>query len=101
MPPKPSIKAKDNGVILHLRVQPKASRNQLTQEPSGKLRLAITAPPIDGKANKAVTVFIAKTLGVPRRSVQLLTGEKSRDKSFFIDDIDVETVCSLLEAASR
>ncbi|MFP6614967.1 MAG: DUF167 domain-containing protein [Candidatus Hydrogenedentota bacterium] len=101
MSPKPSIKAKDNGVILHLRVQPKASRNQLIHESSGKLRLAITAPPADGKANKAAIVYIAKTFGVPRRCVRILSGEKSREKSVFIDDIDVETVCSILDVADQ
>ena len=101
MSQKPSIKAKDNGVILNLRVQPKSSRNQLIVDPSGKLRLAITAPPLDGKANKAVTQFIAKTFGVPKRCVQLISGEKSRDKAVFIDDIDVETVSSVLNTSNQ
>jgi uncharacterized protein len=60
MSPKPSIKAKEAGVVLHVRVQPKSSRNQLIVEPSGQIRLAITAPPLDGKANKAVIQFLAK-----------------------------------------
>ena len=93
---KPSIRAKDSGVILHLRVQPKSSRNQLVLEPSGQIRLAITAPPTDGKANKAILQFVAKYFGVPRRSVELISGEKSREKSVFIDGITLETVSSLL-----
>lgn len=96
MPSKPSIKAKDNGVIVHLRVQPKASRTRLIVEPTGQLRLAITAPPVDGHANRAVVIALAKVFDVPKRSVSLVSGEKSRDKSVFIDGIDVETVSSLL-----
>ena len=98
MSPKPSIKAKGSGVVLHLRVQPKSSRNQFIVEPSGQIRLAITAPPLDGKANKTVVQFIAKEFGMPKRCVELLSGEKSRDKSVFIDDITLETVSSHLNS---
>ena len=96
MPSKPSIKAKGNGVIIHLRVQPQTSRTRLTVEPTGQLRLAITAPPVDGQANRAVVIALAKVFDVPKQSVSLVSGEKSRDKSVFIDGIDVETVSSLL-----
>lgn len=86
---KPPIKPKDNGVLLHLRVQPISSRNRLIVENDGRLRVALTAPPVDGKANKALIALLSKTLHVPKRCITLASGETSREKSIFIDEVDL------------
>ena len=101
MSAKPPIKPKDSGVHLHLRVQPNASRNRLIVEDDGRLRLSITTPPVDGKANKAVIATLAKILKVPKRTIQLNAGLTSRDKTLFIDEIDIETVSSLINNHSE
>ena len=79
-----AIEEKDGSLYLHLRVQPKASRNAIRLEADGQLRVALTAPPLDGAANKALIAFLAKTLGVPKGSISLVRGEKSREKSLRI-----------------
>jgi len=92
------IKPKDNGILIHLRVQPNSSRNRLIVEDDGRLRVALTDPPIDGKANKALMAFLSKTLHVPKRCITLVSGETSREKSIFIDDVDLETVSFIINA---
>jgi len=84
-----------NGVIhLHVRVQPKASRNEVRGEVEGRLRVALTAPPIEGAANKALIAFIAKDLGVPKRAVTLLSGEHSRNKALALEGVSLDEVCA-------
>ncbi len=75
-----AIEVRDGRVHLRVRVQPKASRNAFRIEPDGRLRVALTAPPVEGAANKALRAFVAKSLGLAKSSVTLTTGAKSRDK---------------------
>jgi hypothetical protein len=79
-------------VLLRVRVQPKASRNALVVEGDGRIRVALTAPPIDGAANEALKAFLAKALSVPRRAVVLVQGEKSRDKTVSIQGVTAEHI---------
>ena len=72
-------------MLLHVRVQPKASRNAIILEPDGRIRTALTAPPIEGAANKALVDFVAKTLGVSKSAVSVVKGEKSREKTVRVD----------------
>lgn len=65
---------------LKVRLQPRASRNEVVGWQEGALRVRLTAPPVEGAANKALTNFIAETLGVKRADVRLASGHKSRDK---------------------
>lgn len=71
-------------VLLSVRVQPKASRNAVVLEADGRVRVALTAPPVDGEANEALREFLAKSLGVPKRAVSLVRGERSREKTVAI-----------------
>ncbi|MCU7844133.1 MAG: DUF167 family protein [Candidatus Thiodiazotropha sp. (ex Monitilora ramsayi)] len=68
-------------LILHLRIQPKASKDALCG-PYGdnEYKITLTAPPVDGKANAHLVRFIAKRFGVPRSNVSLVSGEHSRSK---------------------
>jgi uncharacterized protein (TIGR00251 family) len=68
-------------LILHLRVQPKASKDALIG-PYGEneYKVSLTAPPVDGKANSQLIKFIAKGFGLPRADVSLVSGERSRSK---------------------
>ncbi len=67
-------------LILNLRVQPRASRDELAGPRGTSFRVRITAPPVDGKANDHLTRFIAKAFGVSRGDVTLEAGDASRDK---------------------
>jgi uncharacterized protein (TIGR00251 family) len=71
-------------VKLKIRVIPNAKKSEFTGCRDGEWVLRLNAPPVDGKANKAALEFIAKTFGVTRSSVSLLSGEKGRHKIFEI-----------------
>lgn len=86
------IEQRGTDVLLHVRVQPKASRNDVRVEPDGRIRIALTAPPVEGEANKALCEYLAKRLGLPKRAVTLESGEKSREKTVRIADTDTESL---------
>jgi len=67
-------------VRLALRVIPNASRNELSGWLGGALKVKIMAPAEGGRGNRALIAFLAKELGVPRRAVTLVSGEKARAK---------------------
>ena len=67
-------------VRLTLRVQPKAGRSRVVGRQGAALKVQVAAPPVDGAANAAVIDLVAAWLGVPRRRVALLQGERGRDK---------------------
>jgi uncharacterized protein len=71
----------DRGVKLTLFIQPKASKNEIIGPHNGALKVKITAPPIDGKANAALVEFLSETLGIPKRQIEILKGETGRNKS--------------------
>lgn len=73
-------------LILRLRCQANARCNEVSGLHGDRLKVRLTAPPIDGRANACLTDFIAAEFGVGRRQVRLLNGEHSRDKRVAIDD---------------
>ena len=72
-------------LILEVRVQPRASRDEIVGLHGDALKIRITAPPVDGKANAHLTRFLAKAFGVPRARVTLLGGETGRSKRLRIE----------------
>ena len=72
------------GVLLPVRALPGARKAGILGEQAGALKVAVTAPPEDGKANKALTEALRRALGVKRSQVELLAGQTSRDKRFLI-----------------
>lgn len=67
-------------LLLAVHVQPRASADSLEGTHGERLKIRLTAPPVDGKANSHLIRFLARQFGVPRRQVQLLSGESSRAK---------------------
>lgn len=88
---------KDGKVVLSLYVQPKASRASFCGVHDGALKLAVTAPPADGKANKAVVRFLASFFKVPKQKIDLIKGLQSRKKKCVIEGLDMEEVRRKLE----
>jgi len=86
------IEAREGHVILRVRVQPKASRNALCLESDGRIRVALTSPPVEGAANKALTKFMAKHLKVAHGTIRLISGAKSRNKTLDITGITAAEV---------
>ena len=71
---------------LDVRVQPGAKKDAwMGRMADGRRKLAIAAPPVDGRANEALVVFVAKSLGLPRRAVTLVGGAGTRDKRLEVD----------------
>ncbi|MBZ5570787.1 MAG: DUF167 domain-containing protein [Acidobacteriia bacterium] len=68
------------GVTFAVKVHPRAKKNAITGEIGDALKLALTAPPVDGRANEACIEFFANLLKVPRSSVTIASGETSRRK---------------------
>lgn len=68
------------GATFAVRLHPRARKNAITGELDGALKLALTAPPVEGKANQACVEFLAKALRVPRLSITIASGESSRRK---------------------
>ncbi len=71
-------------MVLHLRVQPRASKDEILGPHGDRLKVRITAPPVDGEANRHLVRFLAKAFGVPRARVVLLGGATSKDKRLLI-----------------
>jgi uncharacterized protein (TIGR00251 family) len=69
---------------IETRIIPRASRNEIVGIENGVARIRVTSPPVDGKANKAVTELLSKQLGVPKKDVRIVSGEKSRNKKIRI-----------------
>jgi len=78
------LSQRGEGVLLQLSVVPNAKRTQVDGLHDGALRIRLAAPPIDGRANEALVAWLAKSLGVARRDVEVLRGEASRRKQVAI-----------------
>ncbi|MGH7169863.1 MAG: DUF167 domain-containing protein [Gemmataceae bacterium] len=72
------------GCVLPVRAQPGARRAGVQGEQAGALKVAVTAPPEDGRANQALVEVLRKALAVKRSQVELIGGQTSRDKRFLI-----------------
>jgi uncharacterized protein (TIGR00251 family) len=74
------IHASEQGVSFAVRVHPRAKKNAITGELGEALKLSLTTPPVEGRANEACVEFFAKLLKVPRSSVTIASGLSSRNK---------------------
>ena len=85
------------GVILPVRAQPGARKAGIVGEHGDSLKVAVTAPPEDGKANKALVEVLCEKLGLKRWQMELLSGETSRDKRFLIRGLSKAELAQRLE----
>lgn len=74
-------------VTFDVLVQPRASRPKVGPIHDGRIKVAVTAPPVDGEANAAVIELLAKSLGVPRSAVEVVAGASSRRKTVRISGV--------------
>jgi len=74
------IKESAKGIVFAVKVQPRARKNAITGVVGDMLKLALAAPPVDGRANQAVIEFLAELFEIPRASVTIASGETSRNK---------------------
>ena len=86
----------DGNLLLSLYVQPRSSRNELAGLHGDALKLRLTTPPVDGRANKAVISFLAKLLKIPKSAIIIRRGLQSRSKKVLLSGLDEEKVRSLV-----
>lgn len=89
------LRPQPDGVLLMVKVQPRAAVNEIGEALGAELKIKVTAPPVDAAANEAVLRLLAETLNCPRGKVELVRGGTSRHKVIKIHGL------SALEAASR
>jgi uncharacterized protein len=85
-----AIKNTPTGATFAVKVHPRAKKNAITGEVGDALKLALTAPPVDGKANEACIEFLANLLKVPRSSVTIAAGLTSRNKVIRVSGLSAE-----------
>jgi uncharacterized protein len=93
---KSPIKQHGGAVHLRLRVQPRASRNAMLQE-SNRLRVRLTAPPVEGEANRSLCAYLAECFSIPPRRVRLVSGDQSREKVVALEGLTVTEVQAVLD----
>ena len=91
-----TISEKDGSAVFSIRVKPGGKRNEVIGVHDGALKLSVTAPPVEGKANRAVTKFIAGVLGVAPSRVNIISGESSRTKRVKIEGLTAQEVKKLI-----
>lgn len=85
-----------NGVVLAVKVVPRAARNELAGFQEGVLRIRLTAPPVEGAANQALVRFLADLLGVSRQEVEIVAGQAGRQKLVKVHGLSPEQVIDRL-----
>jgi len=86
------IREQDGAVTFEVRVAPRASRNRVIGIQDGALKVALTAPPVDGAANEALRKLLAKALGVAKSEVEILRGDRSRIKLLRVQGVRASDV---------
>ena len=90
------LTADGDGVILRLHIQPGAKKTEVACEHGEALKIRLSAPPVDGKANACLIEFLAKQLGVAKSAVELLSGDTSRAKRVRVDGVTANAVTAKL-----
>lgn len=94
---KPSVyQWKDQDLLLSVRIQPGASKDEIVGIQGSHLKIRVSAPPQDGKANKQLIKFLGNHFRVAKSRIQLLSGESGREKRILITSPDKDTAKQLL-----
>jgi len=87
-----AIRDTSSGATFAVKIHPRAKKDAITGEVGEALKLSLSAPPVDGKANEACIEFFAKLLNVPRSSVTIAAGQTSRNKVIRVAGLSAEEV---------
>lgn len=90
----PFLRAHADAVYLAVKVQPRASRNEIGEVLGNELKVKVTAPPVDSAANEALIEFLADELGCSKSALQIARGVTSRHKTIVIRGVAVEVIAS-------
>jgi hypothetical protein len=94
------VRESSGAVTLTIKVSPRSKQNAVTGIIGDALKVSLTAPPVDGKANDACVEFFAKLLKVPRSSVTIAAGQTSRNKVIRVVGLTAEEVKTRLNLGS-
>ncbi len=87
-----AVSDREGGVVLVVYALPRASKTELVGLHDGAIKVRVAAPPVEGEANEELVRFFAKWAGVPKSAVELLRGDSSRHKRFFISGVTAAQV---------
>ena len=90
------VNAVGDAVMFEVLVQPRASRARIGPLHDGRIKIAVTAPPVDGEANAAVIELVAKALGIARGCVEVTAGTSSRRKTLRVIGVTVQQIEGLV-----
>ena len=96
MPPAPFLRETAGGTLLSVKLQPRASRNEIGEPLGDELKIKVTAPPVDAAANQALVEFLADKLNCSRGKVELIRGHTSRHKTIILYGFKPEEVLKML-----
>ncbi len=94
---EPYYRWQGESLLLFCHLQPKASKDEFAGNHNGRLKIRITAAPVDGKANKHLIHFIAKQFGVAKSAVTIVKGELGRQKNLRIENPETLPICLHIE----
>ncbi len=95
----PFLRAQSDGLLLSVKLQPRASANEIGDALGAELRVKVTAPPVDAAANEALLKLLAQQLHCPRNRVDIVRGHTSRHKTLKLYGLAAEDVLSRLGKA--
>lgn len=95
-PPPNFLRQQSDGVLLAIKLQPRASKNEISGALGEELKIKVTAPPVDAAANQALIELLAEALKCSRGQVQLVRGQTSRHKTIRIVGISAAEIASRL-----
>jgi uncharacterized protein (TIGR00251 family) len=90
------LRETETGVIFRIRVVPRASRSEVAGIQGDALKLRITAPPVEGKANEECIRLLAETLGVKKGQVTIIAGHASRTKTVAVDGVKAKEIAAII-----
>jgi len=91
-----NITERDGAITFDLRVMPRSSRLAIVGVHDGALKVALTAPPVEGAANAALVKFLSKQLHVPKRAIEIVHGDHGRNKTLRIQGVTADDLRALL-----
>lgn len=91
------LRATKDGLILEIVVAPRAKRSKFVGFHGGYPKIALAAPPIEGRANEELVSFLKELLGIPGRDIELIRGDTSKRKAVLLRGISTEKVLQVLE----
>jgi len=90
------LREQPDGILLSVKVQPRASKNEMGEPLSDELKIKVTAPPVDAAANEALVEFLAEKLNCGRNRIEIVRGHKSRHKVLMLRGFTAEEILKIL-----